>query len=203
MRYMIWLMMVMALLSCAKAGQVDNVFLDARTKTVFVESGEAIGTGVVVNDRCVVTAAHVVEAKNITFVVIGTKRIKVKEVARDSSKDASALCADGVLDTPQAKIGPEPLVYDNVFTIGFPFGAKFVLTEGRYQGHDLMTTPCAPGNSGGGVWDSQGRYVGFVDSIIEYEKEVYPNLCKIIPAAAVERMLTTNNIEYQHERGQD
>lgn len=193
-----------ALLGCVSVPEEQGVWKQAAASTVLVETESGLGTGVVINGRCVITAEHVVEGAKEIRLKLRDRSFSGKEVAHDSSKDISTVCADAVLGAPTATLGTEPATYDPVFTIGFPLGFKYILTRGLYQGNGMMTAECAPGNSGGGVFDQAGNYVGLVDAIELYRGGenvmAFAHLCQIIGVEDIRKFLTTNHIGYQHVR---
>jgi S1-C subfamily serine protease len=196
------MVVAVVLLGCAQPGTTTNPWKTARSTTVLVDDliGD-IGTGVVVNDRCVVTAGHVADVDDLAITLESGKVIFVRRVAHDDQEDVAAICASVPIDAPTVSFSPLPAPYDPVFTIGFPLGFKHVLTVGHYQGGTLITAQCAPGNSGGGVFDGMGGYIGFVDSISVARRSTgnmtFPHLCNIVSSKTVAAFLTTNHITYQ------
>jgi hypothetical protein len=66
-------------------------------------------------------------------------------------------------------------VGEQVFVIGHPEGLEFSLSGGlvaQKRGKDLiqMSAPVSPGNSGGPVYDSHGRLIAIVQSVIDKSK---------------------------------
>ena len=55
-----------------------------------------------------------------------------------------------------------------VSAIGFPLSYQWIFTHGEYQGNSTVTAASAPGNSGGGVFDEDGHYIGLVQTIALY-----------------------------------
>lgn len=67
---------------------------------------------------------------------------------------------------------------EQVFVIGHPEGLAFSISGGlvaQKRGDDVvqLSAPVSPGNSGGPVYDSNGRLVGIVQSVID--KAISPN----------------------------
>jgi S1-C subfamily serine protease len=193
---------VAVLLGCTTVPTATEVWEKARSQTVLVEDRiGSLGTGVVINKKCVVTAAHVADVPNPTVTTESGKVYLTRRVVNDGDQDVAVLCTDKEIDAPAAKIGPTPPPYSYLFTIGFPVGFKYILTEGRQQEGGLVTTLCAPGNSGGGVFDEKGHYIGFVDSIVVYRSEEFPivisHLCNIVRATTITHILDENDIHYK------
>lgn len=198
------LLMALLLAGCATPPPSQHdVWMKARTETVQVVASDGEGTGVVVSDRCVLTVAHVADKDTVAVVTASGKHYVMKRVAYDSASDVAAVCADTPIDSPKASLGPSPATYDSVFTIGFPLGQKFILTEGRWQGGDMITAQCAPGNSGGGVFDGSGRVIGLVDTVLTYEVRkslnIFPHLCGIVNLASITALLDRAHVEYGHD----
>lgn len=197
-------LLMVALVACAVVPSQREVWLGARASTVRVDVEEGMGTGVVVSDKCIVTALHVIGDHKEATLTLGDKKLQAKEVAHDTTEDVSLLCAASSLNAPAATLGHEPAIYDPVFKVGNPLGIKDILTQGQYQGDNYMTAQCAPGDSGGGVWDAQGHLIGLVDAILLYNTGSttldFPHLCKLVPLSAITNLLTSNNIGYRHER---
>lgn len=155
-----------------------------------------IGSGVVLSTRCVLTAAHVAHDGLPEVTTSSGKTFSMTSVVSDEAEDISVLCSPVALDAPAVSFGPPPSLYDPVFTIGFPKGRHFFLTEGRWQAGDMISADCAPGNSGGGVFDASGHYLGFVDAVALTMVKQTPNLiyhmCDIVTVESIQKFLTTH-----------
>src|ERR1700674_4437658 len=177
------LLMVVAglFLGCVAVPTGSTVWLKARSETVLLEDMVGSrGTGVVVNPKCVLMAAHVADRPVMQVTTASGTIYSATVVVYDGDKDVAVVCADKVLDAPAVTFGPTAAPYSPVFTIGFPVGLRYVLTTGLMQMGNIMTVPCAPGNSGGGVFNNEGNYVGFADAIVVYPHiDALPHLCAI------------------------
>jgi len=192
-------------LGCSTVGKDREVWLRARATTVLVRDQiGSLGTGNVINPRCIITAGHVADVDDPVVTTASGTEYPMKKVAHNDQDDLAVACGTKDLDAPAVSFGPTPTLYEPVFTIGFPLGEHWVLTLGHYQDRDLITTPCAPGNSGGGVFTSDGAYVGLVDSLDVLRKEEFVapvyHLCNIISGTTIKKFLTTNKIDFNHER---
>jgi S1-C subfamily serine protease len=179
-----------------------NPYMQARATTVLVNNLKgSIGTGNVVNDKCVLTAAHVADQDIVDLVTASDKEFIAMRVAHDEAEDIAVVCATVTLDAPAVSIGPDPATYDPVFTIGYPKGRHLFLTTGQWEDDDTISADCAPGNSGGGVFDMTDHYVGFVDAVAITLVNKSPNLiyhiCDIVGTKAITKFLDTNHIQYQ------
>ena len=191
------LLFVLLLTGCAS---LDSHFPDARSSVVWLETETNGGSGNLVNSRCVVTADHVVngqtKARMLTF---SKHEYAMNVVAEDEDADIAVLCGDTDIDASVVTFAKKmPDVYTKVFTVGFPLHTPWFLTEGRYEDGDMISTEIAPGNSGGGVFDEDGHYMGFVDALKVYQGTyLFPHLCLIVTGEDVKDFLTANHIEYK------
>ena len=175
---------VMVLSDFASAG--SNQFGQA-------QSGQALGTGFVVDDQgYILTNAHVVDengqkATGVTVVFnkggTQTERVKGKLVGVDVSSDVAVIKVDPKgLDLKPLPLGDSGKVTigEPVVAIGNPLGYDFSITSGivsatgrSLQAPNGMTIPNGiqtdaainQGNSGGPLIDSQGNVIGINEQI--------------------------------------
>jgi tetratricopeptide (TPR) repeat protein len=126
------------------------------------------GSGVVIAPCLVATNAHVVEGALGITVGRGQTTWTVTEVRVDRSRDLCLLTVPGLM-APPAELAPEPTEPgQKVMAVGYPGGRGPVATAGRLRGiwhhgegcllqSDALTMP---GNSGGGLFDEEGRLLG-------------------------------------------
>lgn len=154
-----------------------------------VETGhnsDSFGAGVVLDDKGhIVTASHVVDgAQRITVLLEGAYTTNAEVIADDPVSDLAVLrCAYFYSDRmlPAKPASETPKVGDPVISIGNPFGTS------RFDGNDSVSTgvvsathrsyhnsftgrlyldciqhsaPTNPGNSGGGVFNERGEWIG-------------------------------------------
>lgn len=160
-----------------------------------VEKGDekytSTGTGFIISQKgYVVTNFHVIEKVEKCFVELKinneSKTFEAEVVQKDPKSDLAILKIKGTtLDEAQFKI---PYSYPNstsdvgtqVFTLGFPMaltamGKEVKFTDGKisaktgYQG-DIgsyqTSVPVQPGNSGGPLFDNEGKLVGVINAKI-------------------------------------
>lgn len=163
----------------------------------FHDSGSpaAIGSAVVIGSRTLVTACHVL--KGATSVKVthdnGKAEAPVALVTHDPdhARDLCLLTVDEDLPARPAAIAPASSVAvgEPVYAIGAPLGLELSLTQGLVSalrpiaGEALpdiqVSAATAPGSSGGGLFDSQGRLVGVTVAIASANSE---NLTFAFPA---------------------
>jgi len=190
-----------------------------------VEKGDekftSSGSGFIISQKgYVVTNFHVIEKIDKCYVELKinneAKTFEAEVVQKDPKSDLAILKIKGIaLDSIQFKI---PFVYPastsdvgtQVFTLGFPMaltsmGKEVKFTDGKisaktgYQG-DIgsyqTSVPVQPGNSGGPLFDNEGRLIGVINAkIMEADNVSYAikssnlkNLYELLPEA-----IETNN----------
>jgi S1-C subfamily serine protease len=193
-----YLILLLALAGCTSL-PTQNTALNS---VVFVETPDGSGSGVVLNDKCIVTADHVIANEQIIMMQNhkGDRFFATKAYENEPS-DIAVVCTDKPLKAPPVIFAHDkPEEWEPVFTIGFPMGKKNILTEGRYQGDDVVSLQSAPGNSGGGVFNKDGEYIGFVDSfqvqMTAYGILGFPHITNIVPASKIAELLDKAGINY-------
>lgn len=186
------LLLCLLLIGCAT---IVNHFDEARSTTVLVRT-DGHGSGNIINDNCIVTAEHVVHGfTTATVMTSDEKTYLLKVVKADENRDVAYLCSPQKLNGNHIVFARhDPVTYSHVFTIGFPLGGKWFMTEGKYQGDDMISAECAPGNSGGGVFNDEGKYIGMVDAIMTEGGHYYSQLCAIVPASEVRAFLDEHHV---------
>ena len=162
-----------------------------------------VGSAVAITPRLLVTACHVVTgATGVTIARDNGKRVvKIKMVTHDPdhSRDLCLLTTDEPLPAVPAVIAPidSVKVGEKVYAIGSPLGLELSLTDGLVSAlrvapneklPDIQTSaPIAPGSSGGGLFDEDGRLVGVTVAIASKETD---NLAFAYPAQWVMELPT-------------
>lgn len=205
--------LILLLAGCASLPDSTDVFMHSRQSVVYIQAKDAAGmpesagTGVVLNDHCILTAGHVLEDGKdfrITLENDSYWYASDRDAIIDKDIDVGVLCTDSVLDAPPVRIANKmPVVYSRVFTIGYPLSYSKVLTEGRYMGNALVTASAAPGNSGGGIFSMEGVYIGFCDTIALYRQPVgvmtFGHLDGIVETGQIRAFLAIHHIPFTSE----
>ena len=155
----------------------------------------ALGSAVAIAPKFLVTACHVVAgATGVTVARDNGKRVvKIDTVMRDPdhTRDLCILSTWDDLGPHPAEIAPisDVKVGEKVYAIGSPLGLELTLTDGlvsalRHLGNeplpDIQTSAAiAPGSSGGGLFDFDGRLIGVTVAIASKETD---NLAFAYPA---------------------
>ncbi|MFC4855788.1 S1C family serine protease [Actinophytocola glycyrrhizae] len=169
---------------------------------VTIQTGNGLGSGVVLREDVVVSNAHVVgEAREVTVVYADGERSPGTVLATDTVTDLAVVRTErGDLPVPEYRTGlPRP--GEIALAIGSPLGFENTVTAGIVSGlHrdipgsaattrslvDLIQTdaPISPGNSGGALLDEQGRVIGVNEAYLPPETGAV-SLGFAVPAATV------------------
>ena len=136
------------------------------------------GSGVIVEPQgLIITNAHVVgSAKRVEVTNSSGASMSAEVLVSDGDQDLAVLRPAGTpgpgVTIVDDSAGP-PNIGSSVFAIGSPFGLQNTVTAGVVsayrgeQGRPLIQfdAPVNPGNSGGGLFDLEGRLVGIPTSI--------------------------------------
>src|SRR6266404_5660837 len=135
-----------AITGCATQPMSNDVYSAAQTSTVLIRTSTGLGTGVVINDKCVLTVAHVADEDTVEFLDWKQRVTTVTRTTHDEEKDIAVVCGNASLDLPPVSLrSTMPQRYAEVFTIGNPLKNVNVLTTGRYQLNGIITAQTAPG----------------------------------------------------------
>jgi S1-C subfamily serine protease len=187
--------------ACAQAQDFSKLFERLKPTVVIVEAKKSIpqtmdsvqvdvdqsglGSGVLVEKKQVLTAAHVVQtADSVTVHFHNKTAIKARVVASSPNTDVALLELDGnpaglspapIGDSDKVKVGSQ------VFIIGAPYGLAYTLTTGHISNRikvpevtsrlvplELFQTDAAinQGNSGGPLFNMKGEVIGVVSHIL-------------------------------------
>jgi S1-C subfamily serine protease len=149
--------LAVALLACSPptgSGAARYDGMRATVHIIHVDNGS--GSGVMIEDHLMLTAAHVV--KGATTVKAGPKGLPAKVLRVDEEADIALLQVP--LKCPCAPVAKTaPAVDTDVVVIGYPLShivKRQIATEGQTQGIDgnrlYLNVSVAGGNSGGGVF---------------------------------------------------
>ncbi len=162
-----------------------------------------LGSAVAIAPRLLVTACHVVVgATGVTIARDkGARVVKIDTITHDPdhSRDLCLLTTHEALPAVPAVIAPieSVKVGEKVYAIGSPLGLELSLTDGLVSAlrvapnetlPDIQTSAAiAPGSSGGGLFDAEGRLVGVTVAIASKETD---NLAFAYPAQWVMELPT-------------
>jgi serine protease Do len=155
---------------------------------VMVRTPSGLGSGFIISpDGYVVTNDHVIQGESSVWIVlfergkdgaIDKRKVdKVKIVATNRYADLALLKIEGEKELPFSYIGNsrDLRVGQPVYAIGNPHGLDRTVSQGivstlnRALGgltHLQTTAAVNPGNSGGPLFDAQGRVIGVVNLIL-------------------------------------
>jgi len=143
-----------------------------------------IGSGVLIAQSRILTAAHVVQAANEVIVEFPNGEvIRASVLASRQDQDVALLELESVPTVAPVPIGDSDAVGigDQIFVVGAPLGQTFTLTVGyvsarrispgmlgRASSLELIQTDAAinQGNSGGPMFNMDGEVVGIVSHIL-------------------------------------
>jgi S1-C subfamily serine protease len=155
-----------------------------------VPAGEAgLGSGVLLDNGRVLTAAHVIQVAESIFVEIeGGETLSAKAVASEQAADLALLQLERTpMNAKPATLGDSDKVQvgDQILVVGAPLGMTRTLSVGHisgrrvpkttyggffggFAGGEMFQTDASinPGNSGGPMFDMSGNVVGIVSHII-------------------------------------
>ncbi len=138
--------------------------------------GRSIGTGFLVDERHIVTVAHVVDGASSIIVEVQGDLDEAVTVGFDEERDIALLRSDIPLGSESFEVGDVDYeTGDDIFAIGFPRGLDASLTTGVISNRKVefdfipfsrfiqVDAPLNPGNSGGPVFNEFGDVIGIVD----------------------------------------
>jgi S1-C subfamily serine protease len=136
----------------------------------------SVGTGVLVDERHVVTVAHVVAGSDEIYVETETEAGKAVAIGFDEERDLALLRTDAPIGSEYLPLGDyEYQTGDPISIIGFPLGLEASLVIGVISNDEVrfddlplsrfvqVDAPLNPGNSGGPVFNDDGDVIGLVD----------------------------------------
>ena len=175
-----------------------------------------VGSGFLVDaDGYIVTNNHVVaEADEVTITLHDGAKFKARVVGRDDKTDLALIKIDAGRPLPFVELGSsaKARVGDWVLAVGNPFGlggsvnAGIVSAQGRdihsgpYDDYIQIDAPINTGNSGGPLFDAQGRVIG-VNTAIYSPTGGNVGIGFAIPVDAVRTVVAALRTGGQVERG--
>lgn len=157
---------------------LESAVQQAAPSVVEVKTDFGQGSGVIVQPQgLIITNAHVVgSASRVEVINSSGTSMSAEVLTTDESQDLAVLRPAGNpgpgVEIVDDSVGP-PNIGSTVFAIGSPFGLQNTVTAGVVsayrgeQGRPLIQfdAPVNPGNSGGGLFDLQGRLIGIPTAI--------------------------------------
>lgn len=158
----------------------DNVVENAINGTVYITSEIGNSSGVLIDDKVVLTTRHgiKVESQNLVIVMIGLNVVCAKVKSYSNEYDLCILeLSETFENVKPVTIAKKVKVGDEVITIGSPLSNPYSLSRGIISNLSF-TNPITKqnfiqfdmavngGNSGGGVFNSDGELVTIIQSKI-------------------------------------
>ena len=138
--------------------------------------GGSVGTGFMIDERHIVTVAHVIEGATSILVEVNGDLAEAVTVGFDKERDIALLRSDIPLGDQTFELQEfDYTTGDQIFAIGFPRGLDASLTTGVISNREVefdfmpfsrfiqVDAPLNPGNSGGPVFNEAGDVIGIVD----------------------------------------
>ena len=138
--------------------------------------GGSVGTGFMIDERHIVTVAHVIEGATSILVEVNGDLAEAVTVGFDKERDIALLRSDIPLGDQTFELQEfDYTTGDQIFAIGFPRGLDASLTTGVISNREVefdfmpfsrfiqVDAPLNPGNSGGPVFNEAGEIIGIVD----------------------------------------
>jgi S1-C subfamily serine protease len=179
------------------AGDGDRGVSDAAASVVQVRSVGSVGTGFVVDEGLVMTAAHVVDGHAVVVTDDGVRH-QMQVVLADAERDLAVLATatgSGLGRSPLQLAADLPAIATDVYAMTVPAGqtaatASRGIVSGivEHDGHPFIQTDAAvnPGSSGGPLITSLGEVLGVTSSKLDGAEGV----AFVVPATAVAELLS-------------
>ncbi len=189
---------------------VVRISVVVQTRGRFRASGEAVGTGMVIDTQGhILTNYHIIEGASSIRVEMADGSEYPASVTATAPQDDLAVIQ---INAPASKLVPIQLgdssgvqVGDEVIAIGYPYGLDQSVTEGIVSGLNregtgsnggrtltgLIQTDAAinPGNSGGPLLNAQGQVIG-VNTMIESPVDAFTGVGLAIPINHAKEVLS-------------
>ncbi len=144
----------------------------------------ATGTGLLIDNKYVLTASHVIDdADEILVEFSDDAPIKANVYKKNAEEDWAVLKLDAECNALPVSFASKIQLGDKVYTLGFPtaslLGKSIKYADGSVSSLTGMmnntnmfqfSAPIQPGNSGGPIFDKDGRVVGIVLSCLDPRK---------------------------------
>jgi serine protease Do len=177
---------------------------------------QGVGSGFLVDaDGYIVTNNHVIDgADEVRVTLYDGAKFKARVVGRDDKTDVALLKIDAgrplpyvaLNDSAKARVGDWVLAVGNPFGLGGSVNAGIVSAQGRdinsgpYDDYIQIDAPINRGNSGGPLFDAQGRVIG-VNTAIYSPTGGNVGIGFAIPADAVRSVVAALRTDGRVARG--
>ncbi len=163
----LFLLLMLALLAVNASAAERCAAPDEQTRhsIVMVEAGASVGSGVVIGDNLILTAAHVVQDSGQVRILGADYRTDGVVLSHQQDPDLALIETKETLPFPALRFARHPRApHEWVWAMGYPFGRSLVATSGEYKGlwaNALYTSASVNfGQSGGGlIVCENGRHV--------------------------------------------
>lgn len=164
-----WLGSIFLLLVACGPSNVTLV-TEQYQRTAFITvacDGISVGSGVIIAPDYVLTANHVTDCDGLFVVATETYDGLAAVVTQNKERDLAKLYVPGIRG-PEVEIGPEPSPGDTVcLSPAYPrrdrkCGEVYFERGDGPNNRIRFSAKVEPGNSGSGLYDSEGRLVGIV-----------------------------------------
>lgn len=189
--------------------------------TVVVLNGNGLGTGVLVNNKQVLTAAHVIQDKKSPVYVMlkGSNQLYAiqSNIVTDDNDYALLTLQRPVKNVPVTLNCSTPEIGSQVYAIGHPHGFRWMVRWGYVAMDSIVYNPQVAlpeeiqqkldnqytidsaimhGNSGGGVYDHNNNWVGMADMVIQGPFGGYFNISMIVKPEIACDFLTNSKVKF-------
>lgn len=180
-------------------------FITMRSAGVQITSGDVLGSGSVVSSSAILTADHVVKGQSdftVTF-ADGTKG-QADILAEFPDQDIALLKLRDTTKIQPSEISCRaPVLGEQVVAVGTPLGLQNIVMPGTVASTDnidgqgvipgtvLLIMPLNHGNSGGGVYDANGKIIGVADVMITAELQSHPKSPSITSESGISGMISS------------
>ena len=167
--------------TAAQGGEAERVFEQVRGSMVIVtilderNEIEGEGSGVVISAGKIITNCHVVRDAGSIRVTWADQTFPATLELDDTERDLCRLQVKNLNAKPiKLRAIKDVAPGETVFAIGNPLGLGLSVSAGivsavkDFQGQQLVfsSTPVAPGSSGGGLFDAEGRLLAITSAIL-------------------------------------
>lgn len=179
---------------------LPKVYQEVLMPVVKIRTGNSTGSGVIISDKHILTAAHVVGDESTVQVIAYSYHQDTKSpsclasclsafvVITDTTKDLALLRYTSSQRYKQARLAPvdyQPYLFTEVYAVGCSLGLDPRPSEGIISVVSNteweISAPIIPGNSGGGVFlKSTHELIGIAVWIRTYGCQVIPQMAGIV-----------------------